>query len=133
VQEVAEQFGAVHSLLGQLWERDEVQGDMGRRGVARQDALQGWEVPEVAQLVQNWEPWIWTWTVGELLQQWIWRKMWKMRLGQQGVEWVEAQSDQALVAPLGSPEGPDCASSGSVLQDLMHWEHCAQDVEVPEA
>ena len=59
--------------------------------------------------------------------------MWKMRLGQQGAEWVEAQSDQALVAPLGSPEGPDCVSSGSVLQDLMHWEHCAQDVEVPEA
>ena len=86
MQEVAEQFEAVHSLLGQLWERDEVQGGMGRRGVARQDALQGWEVPEVAQLVQNWEPWIWTWTVGELLQQWIWRKMWKMRLGQQGAE-----------------------------------------------
>lgn len=58
MQEVAEQFEAVHSLLGQLWERDEVQGGMGRRGVARQDALQGWEVPEVAQLVQNWEPWI---------------------------------------------------------------------------
>ena len=56
-----------------------------------------------------------------------------MRPERQGVEWVEAQSDQALVAPLGSPEGPDCASSGSVLQDLMHWEHCAQDVEVPEA
>ena len=103
------------------------------RVVAEQGVLQGLGALEVVQLLQNWEPSIWTWTDGEPQQQWTWRRKLKTRPEQVGVEWVEAQSDQALVAPLGSPEGPDCASSGSVLQDLMHWEHCAQDVEVPEA
>ena len=55
-----------------------------------------------------------------------------MMLGQLGVGWVEAQSDQALGAPLGSA-GLDCASSGSALQDLRHWWHCAQGVVVLEA
>merc|ERR1719239_717964 len=63
---------------------------------------------------------------------WTWRRRWMMMLGQLGVGWVEAQSDQALEAPLGSV-GLDCASSGSALQDLRHWWHCAQDEEVPGA
>jgi len=110
-----------------------VQGGRDRRGVAGQGVLQGWGVLEVVQLLQNWEPSIWTWTDGELRQLWTWRRRWRMMLGQLGVGWVEAQSDQALVAPLGSLAGLDCASSASALQDLKHWWHCAQDVVVLEA
>jgi hypothetical protein len=80
------------------------------RVVAEQGALQGLAL-EVVQLLQNWEPSIWTWTDGELQQQWTWRRKLKTRPEQVGVEWVEAQSDQALVAPLQSPAGPGCASS----------------------
>jgi len=50
-----------------------------------------------------------------------------MRSEQGVVEWVEAQSDQALVAPLRFPADPNCASSASVLQDLMRWWHCVLD------
>lgn len=103
------------------------------RVVAEQDVLQGLGALEVVQLLQNWEPSIWTWTDGELQQQWTWRRKLKMKPEQLGVEWVEAQSDQALVAPLQSLAGPDCASSASALQDLRHWWHCAQDVVVLEA
>ena len=127
------QFEADHSLPGLRWERGGVQGGRGRHGAGGQGGLQGWGAPEVVQLLQNWEPSIWTWTDGELQQLWTWRRRrWKMMLGQLGVGWVEAQSDQALVAPLGSA-GLDCASSGSALQDLRHWWHCAQDEEVPGA
>ena len=98
-----------------------MQGGRDRRGVAGQGALQGLGVPEVVQLLQNWEPLIWTWTDEELQQQWTWRMKWRRRPEQLGVGWVEAQSDQALVAPLESPAGQDCASSASTLQDLRHW------------
>ena len=125
-------FEAGHSLPGLRWERGGVQGGRGRRGVAGQGGLQGWGAPGVVQLLQNWEPSIWTWTDGELRRLWTWRRRWMMMLGQLGVGWVEAQSDQALGAPLGSA-GPDCASSGSALQGLKHWWHCAQDEEVPGA
>lgn len=56
-----------------------------------------------------------------------------MKPEQVGVEWVEAQSDQALVAPLQSPADPDCVSSVSVLQGSRRWWHCALDVVVLEA
>ena len=123
---------AGHSLPGLRWGRGGVQVDRGRHGEVGPGGLQGWGAPEVVQLLQNWEPSIWTWTDGELRQLWTWRRRWKMMLGQLGVGWVEAQSDQALVEPLGSAS-LDCASSGSTLQGLKHWWHCAQDEVEPEA